>query len=328
MKTTTLLRLFLVIGLCIPLSAHAFLSLLLRELAALSDLNARNRAALFKGVAKIVSGPKKPEDRSDAEKVQEDINRPYTFKDLGGDISPDIMEVVDFIKTPERFARVGAKMPKGILLYGPPGTGKTSIARAIAGEADAEFFPASGSDFIEIYVGVGPARVRELFEKARKCEKKAIIFIDEIDAIGGKRHEGTNTEYRNTLNELLKQMDGFARSNITVIAATNRVEDLDEALLRPGRFDRVVKVDLPSVASRAQIFELYCSKINFEGGTEEGFFEKLAQRSIGFSGADIKNVVNEAAVLAAREEGPKVTSQHVTKALDDTLKKKRALRKT
>ncbi len=228
------------------------------------------------------------------------------------------------MKDPARFARVGAKMPRGVLLYGPPGTGKTSIARAIAGESGAEFFSASGSDFVEMYVGVGPMRVRELFEKAKAC-KKAIIFIDEIDAIGGKRSGESNSEYRNTLNELLKQMDGFERSNITVIAATNRVDDLDEALLRPGRFDRLVEVGLPSLQSRIGIFKLYCSKITYTG-ENDSIFTELAQKSTGFSGADIKNVINEAAVLAAREEADSVSEAHLRQALDKIVKQKRSRR--
>lgn len=300
---------------------------LILELNALSEFNAKARSALYKEVADMFS-PKKSDstqdDRSSEEQVQERLDAHFTFADLGGDISPDIKEIIDFLHDPERFARVGAKMPRGILLYGPPGTGKTSIARAIAAESGADFFSASGSEFIEVYVGVGPARVRELFEKARAC-KKAIIFIDEIDAIGGKRRGETNSEYRNTLNELLKQMDGFQRSNITVIAATNRVEDLDEALLRPGRFDRLVEIGLPHAHSRASIFRLYCNKIAYRENSDM-FFNELAQKSAGFSGADIKNVVNEAAVLAAREESDYVTEDHLRHALEKETKKKRRVR--
>jgi len=310
-----------------PLSAGPLVDLLL-ELNALNEFEAKNRSALYKGVASFFTGNKssnEPEDtRSAAEKVQENLNKTFTFADLGGEISQDIKEVIEFMKDPARFARVGAKMPRGVLLYGPPGTGKTSIARAIAGESGAEFFSASGSDFVEMYVGVGPMRVRELFEKAKAC-KKAIIFIDEIDAIGGKRSGESNSEYRNTLNELLKQMDGFERSNITVIAATNRVEDLDEALLRPGRFDRLVEIGLPNVQSRSGIFKLYCSKITYTG-TSDAIFNELAQKSAGFSGADIKNVINEAAVLAAREEADSVNEAHVRQALDKIVKQKRSRR--
>ncbi len=249
--------------------------------------------------------------------VENDSQEQFSFKNLGGEISEDIREIVDFIRNPEPFARVGAKMPKGILLYGPPGTGKTSIARAIAGEADAAFFKASGSDFINTYVGVGPDNIRKLFAEARAAissgtYKKAIIFIDEIDAIGRKRTGETNLEYGNTLNALLAEMDGFAQDrSIFVIAATNYVTVLDEALTRPGRFDRLVKVDLPNVESREAILRLYCEHIKL---AEEINFSQLAQETAGFSGADLENLVNEAAVYAARENAPGVSKKHLDRA--------------
>lgn len=328
-KITTLFSFALIFCMAFisPLTAGPLTDLLL-ELNALSEFNAKARGALYKSVATAFSSSNnsdyEQDNRSAREKVQENLDKPFTFEDLGGDISPDIKEVIEFMSDPERFARVGAKMPRGVLLYGPPGTGKTSLARAIAGESGAEFFSASGSEFIEMYVGVGPMRVRELFEKAKAC-KKAIVFIDEIDAIGGKRSGETNSEYRNTLNELLKQMDGFERSNITVIAATNRVEDLDEALLRPGRFDRLVEVGLPNLQSRIGIFKLYCKKITFKPANDDIFIE-LAQKSPGFSGADIKNVINEAAVFAARENSDSVNESHVRQALEKEIKKKRRVR--
>lgn len=310
-------------------SSQALIVEFFQELDAISEFNARNRQALYNSVSSMFSSQEKEDSdvsRSFSEKdgVSENLDRPFTFDDIAGEVSQDIIEIVDFIKEPERFARVGAKMPKGIIMYGPPGTGKTSLARAIAGEAQAEFFTASGSDFVEIYVGVGPKRVRELFEKARAC-KKALIFIDEIDAIGGKRSGETNSEYRNTLNELLKQMDGFERSNITVIAATNRVEDLDEALLRPGRFDRIVEVALPNMQSRMDIFKHYCKKI--ASAVSDETIQELANKSTGFSGADIKNVINEAAVFAARARSDEVTNEHIRQAFEKTVKQKRNMRK-
>lgn len=300
-------------------------------LYALDQFNAANRRALYNSL----TGEKAEEDSSGINDFFGDSNQPsrtiqpvtncaFTFRDLAGDIPEDIREIADVIRDPLPFSRVGAHVPKGILLYGPPGTGKTSIARAIAGEAAADFFQASGSEFIELYVGMGPKRVRELFDQARKCTK-AIIFIDEIDAIGIKRTGETNSEYRNTLNELLRQMDGFTGNNITVIAATNRVEDLDAALLRPGRFDRLVEIPLPNQQSREDIFKLYGAKITYHGPLT--IYAELAQKSFGFSGADIKNVINEAAVLAAREKSDSVTEEHLRKSLDKAVQQKRKTRR-
>ena len=328
---------FFMLVLSMPGTTKPLIVEFLTELNALSQINAMNRQSLYNTVSAMVAGEQSSTDNksnqndfnfdsnlSPEEQVRAVSNRTFTFADLAGDIPQDIREITEFIRNPEPFARVGAKMPKGILLYGPPGTGKTSIARAIAGEAAAEFFQASGSEFIELYVGTGPKRVRELFDQARKC-KKAIVFIDEIDAIGIKRTGETNSEYRNTLNELLKQMDGFSGSNITVIAATNRVGDLDDALLRPGRFDRIVEIALPGTQSREDIFRLYSSRIAYRG--EGTLFAELAQKSFGFSGADIKNVVNEAAVLAARESASSVTEEHLRKALEKAVGQKRRPRR-
>lgn len=308
----------------------------------LDQFNAANRRALYNSLAGNQEGEEdddegkgKPSglndffnnirEEQDMEKQVRAVSQSsYTFKDLAGDIPEDIREIADVIRDPLPFQRVGAHIPKGILLYGPPGTGKTSIARAIAGEAAADFFQASGSEFIELYVGVGPKRVRELFTEARK-HKKAIIFIDEIDAIGTKRTGETNSEYRNTLNALLNEMDGFTGNNITVIAATNRIDDLDSALLRPGRFDRLVEIPLPNQQSRADIFRLYCSKIAYYGPST--IYVELAQKSFGFSGADIKNVVNEAAVFAARQHSNEVLEEHLYKSLDKILQQKRKTKK-
>lgn len=252
----------------------------------------------------------------------------YTFADLAGDIPEDIREVVNYITDPEPFRRVGAKLPKGILLYGPPGTGKTSIARAIAGEAKAAFISMSGSEFQEIYVGVGPKRVRELFGEAQSYidsgeHQRAIIFIDEIDAIGAKRGIQSNSESRNTLNELLNQMDGFKTAdNITVIAATNYRDILDDALVRPGRFDRHIKIGLPDENARKEIISLYCSKINYQDENSDKTFAQLAKKTKGWTGADLKNMVNEAAIYAAREKADAVLPHHVQKAHKKNLHKK------
>jgi cell division protease FtsH len=322
---------FYIFLLLLPTTTQPLLFDFLIELAAISEFNRHNRAELYKSIQKMFT-PEQDFNQdfqfdpnlSPEEQVRAFSNRPFTFADLAGTIPEDIREIADVIRNPIPFARVGAKIPKGILLYGPPGTGKTSIARAIAGEATADFFQASGSEFIELYVGMGPKRVRELFDQARQC-KKAIIFIDEIDAIGTKRSGETNSEYRNTLNELLRQMDGFTGSNITVIAATNRIEDLDAALLRPGRFDRLVEIPLPNQQSREEIFKLYCSRIAYYGSS--AIYSELAQKSFGFSGADIKNVVNEAAVLAAREDSNMVTEEHLKQSLEKAVQQKRKTKK-
>lgn len=255
-------------------------------------------------------------------------NSNFTFKDLAGKIPEDIREIVDFLNRPERFRRVGAHIPKGVLLVGPPGTGKTSIARAIAGEANAAFFDASASSFIEVYVGVGPSRIRELFQQARDAikagpKKKAIIFIDELDAIGNSRNGRTNSEYRNTLNELLNQMDGFKQDDaILVIGATNTPDSIDPALKRPGRFDRIVEIGLPDEESRLAILKLYSQKIRCHS---EVNLSKLVNQTRNWSAADLKNLVNEAAVRAARANATQVTEQHFDDALQHILNIKRRL---
>jgi len=278
-------------------------------------INRRNQQEVYQ----VFFEPSEP-----AQEQQEEA--PYTFANIAGEIPQDVREITEFIKNPERLTSTGAKLPKGILMYGPGGTGKTSIARAIAGEAHAAFFDASGSDFVELYVGVGPSRVRELFNKARTAVKsgthsKAIIFIDEIDAIGGARTVENNSEYRNTLNELLKQLDGFTQDpSIFVIGATNNPHILDKALLRPGRFDRLVEIPLPSEKSREDIIRYYLSKINYTGAD---CCADLARLTPHCNGAELENLVNEAALLAAREGSPSVTEQHLRTALQKIIHQKR-----
>jgi AFG3 family protein len=220
------------------------------------------------------------------------------------------MEFVEFLKKPERFVRLGAKIPKGALLVGPPGTGKTLLARATAGEAGVPFYSISGSDFVEMFVGVGPARVRDLFAEARK-NSPCIVFIDEIDAIGRKRQSGKsmggNDERENSLNQLLVEMDGFAvSSGVVVLAGTNRADVLDSALLRPGRFDRQIEVGVPDIRGRCEIFEVHLKKITVSEPIAD-IAKKLSTLTPGMAGADIANVCNEAALLAARENATSVT---------------------
>ena len=216
----------------------------------------------------------------------------------------EIMEFVDFLKDPKKFQKLGARVPRGALLVGPPGTGKTLLAKAVAGESKVPFFTISGSDFVEMFVGVGASRVRDLFKKARQ-KAPSIIFIDEIDAVGKKRHGkmgGGNDERDNTLNQLLVEMDGFSTdTSVIVMAATNRSDILDSALLRPGRFDRQIEVTLPNIEERAHIFKVHLRKIFVNDALDkEQYAKKLASLTPGFSGADIENICNEAAILAAR----------------------------
>jgi cell division protease FtsH len=228
-----------------------------------------------------------------------------TFKDVGGagEAAADLQEVIEFLKNPAHFQRLGGKMPKGVLLVGPPGTGKTLLARATAGEAGVPFFSVSGSEFVEMFVGVGASRVRDLFDQAKKSAP-SIIFIDEIDAIGGRRAGagaiGVHEEREQTLNQLLAEMDGFESSGgVIIMAATNRSEVLDPALLRPGRFDRQVSVDLPDVVGREEILRIHSRAVTLAPDAD---MVTIARITPGFSGADLANVVNEAALLAARKE--------------------------
>ncbi|MEN2433942.1 ATP-dependent zinc metalloprotease FtsH [Weeksellaceae bacterium A-14] len=242
-----------------------------------------------------------------------------TFKDVAGleGAKEEVQEVVDFLKNSEKYTKLGGKIPKGVLLVGPPGTGKTLLAKAVAGEAKVPFFSLSGSDFVEMFVGVGASRVRDLFAQA-KAKSPSIIFIDEIDAIGRARGKGNftggNDERENTLNQLLTEMDGFGTdTNVIVMAATNRADILDKALMRAGRFDRMIYVDLPELHERKEIFEVHLKKIKIDPSVDRDF---LARQTPGFSGADIANVCNEAALVAARNGHEAVNKQDFLDAVD------------
>lgn len=246
-------------------------------------------------------------------------NTKVTFKDVAGleGAKEEVQEIVDFLKSPQKYTKLGGKIPKGALLIGPPGTGKTLLAKAVAGEANVPFFSLSGSDFVEMFVGVGASRVRDLFKDA-KAKSPSIIFIDEIDAIGRARGKsnmtGANDERENTLNQLLTEMDGFGtESNVIVIAATNRADILDKALLRAGRFDRRIYVDLPDLNGRKEIFEVHLKTLKLGNDIEVEF---LAKQTPGFSGADIANVCNEAALVAARKSKEVIEKQDFLDAVD------------
>ena len=244
-----------------------------------------------------------------------------SFDDVAGveEAKAELTEIVDFLKTPERYKAIGARIPKGVLLVGPPGTGKTLMAKAVAGEAGVSFFSISGSEFVELFVGAGAARVRDLFEQAKQ-KAPCIVFIDELDAIGQSRggqggFVGGNDEREQTLNQLLTEMDGFAAGDATVIvlAATNRPEVLDPALLRPGRFDRQVLVDRPDLSGRQKILEIYAAKVRLD---VEVNLKQIATRTPGFAGADLANLVNEAALLAARNKRETVTQADFNEAIE------------
>ncbi|EOA39688.1 hypothetical protein CARUB_v10008328mg [Capsella rubella] len=246
------------------------------------------------------------------------------FKDVAGceEAKQEIMEFVHFLQNPKKYEELGAKIPKGALLVGPPGTGKTLLAKATAGESAVPFLSISGSDFMEMFVGVGPSRVRNLFQEARQCAP-SIIFIDEIDAIGRARgrggFSGGNDERESTLNQLLVEMDGFGTTaGVVVLAGTNRPDILDKALLRPGRFDRQITIDKPDIKGRDQIFQIYLKKIKLDH--EPSYYsQRLAALTPGFAGADIANVCNEAALIAARHEGATVTMAHFDSAIDRVI---------
>ncbi|TYB81141.1 ATP-dependent zinc metalloprotease FtsH [Maritimibacter fusiformis] len=252
-------------------------------------------------------------------KVYVESDTKVTFADVAGvdEAKAELQEVIDFLQNPKEYGSLGARMPKGILLVGPPGTGKTLLARAVAGEAGVPFYSISGSEFVEMFVGVGAARVRDLFEQARKAAP-AIIFIDELDALGRARGAGTiqggNDEREQTLNQLLSELDGFDPSEgVVLLSATNRPEILDPALLRAGRFDRQVLVDRPDRKGRVQILEVHIRKIVLEPGIE---LDEIAALTTGFSGADLANLVNEAALLATRRRGDVVTMDDFTHAIE------------
>ena len=251
-------------------------------------------------------------------KVYVESKTGVSFADVAGvdEAKAELQEVVEFLKNPERYGRLGARVPKGILLIGPPGTGKTLLARAVAGEAGVAFFSISGSEFVEMFVGVGAARVRDLFEQARQ-KAPAIIFIDELDALGAARGSGMyggHDEKEQTLNQLLSELDGFDPSvGLVLLAATNRPEILDPALLRAGRFDRQVLVDRPDKVGRLQILAVHIKKIHLAAGVE---LEQVAALTPGFSGADLANLINEAALLATRRGGDAVTLDDFTQAVE------------
>merc|ERR1711939_1165153 len=237
---------------------------------------------------------------------------------MGGinDARLELEEVVTFLKQPEAFIRVGAKIPKGVLLVGPPGTGKTLLAKAVAGEAGVPFFSISASEFVEMFVGVGASRVRDLFEQAKK-NAPCIVFIDELDSVGRQRNQGLgmgNDEREQTINQLLTEMDGFeGNTGVIVLAATNRPDVLDSALLRPGRFDRQVTVDRPDVQGRVKILEVHSRGKTVSADVD---LEKVARSTPGFTGADLQNLMNEAAIMAARRSLQEISKEEIADALE------------
>ncbi|MDY7220588.1 ATP-dependent zinc metalloprotease FtsH [Halalkalibacterium halodurans] len=258
--------------------------------------------------------------KSKAKMVNEDKKK-AKFKDVAGadEEKQELVEVVEFLKDPRKFSAIGARIPKGVLLVGPPGTGKTLLARAVAGEAGVPFFSISGSDFVEMFVGVGASRVRDLFENAKK-NAPCIIFIDEIDAVGRQRGAGLgggHDEREQTLNQLLVEMDGFsANEGIIIIAATNRADILDPALLRPGRFDRQITVGRPDVKGREEVLKVHASNKPL---ADDVNLKTIATRTPGFSGADLENLLNEAALVAARQDEKKISMVHIEEAIDRVI---------
>ena len=258
--------------------------------------------------------------KSRATYVDKDTKSKVTFNDVAGmeEAEQEVKEVVEFLKNPEHFTKLGAKIPKGVILVGPPGTGKTLLAKAVAGEAQVPFFSMSGSEFVEMFVGVGASRVRDLFRQAKE-KAPSIVFIDEIDAIGRSRgknafYSGSNDERESTLNQLLKEMDGFeSNSGVIVLAATNRADMLDAALLRPGRFDRHIYLELPNKNEREAIFKVHLKPIKGDDSIDVSF---LSSQTPGFSGADIANVCNEAALIAARKKKEVVSKADLQEAID------------
>ena len=257
--------------------------------------------------------------KAKAQLFDKDNDRKVTFKDVAGlsEAKQEVEEIVSFLKSPERYTELGGKIPKGALLVGPPGTGKTLLAKAVAGEADVPFFSLSGSDFVEMFVGVGASRVRDLFRQAKE-KSPCIVFIDEIDAVGRARGKNvnmnSNDERENTLNQLLTEMDGFgSNSGVIILAATNRADILDKALLRAGRFDRQISVELPDLNERKEIFGVHLRPIKIDETVDAEF---MARQTPGFSGADIANVCNEAALIAARSGKKFVQKEDFMNAVD------------
>lgn len=246
-----------------------------------------------------------------------------SFEDVAGvdEAKAELVEIIDFLKTPEKYQRLGGRIPKGVLLVGPPGTGKTLLAKAVAGEAGVAFFSISGSEFVEMFVGVGAARVRDLFEQA-KAKAPCIVFIDELDAIGKSRSghralTGTNDEREQTLNQLLVEMDGFDTSKgVIIMAATNDPEVLDPALVRPGRFDRQIVIDRPDLVGREQILRLHARNVKLSPGAD---LPTIAARTPGMVGSDLANIINEAALLAARRGADDVQMRDLEEAIDRVM---------
>lgn len=267
-----------------------------------------NRALMFGQSAARETDPK-------------DKKSKITFKDVAGvrEAKEELKEVVEFLKTPKKFLALGARIPKGALLVGPPGTGKTLLARAVAGEADAPFYHISGSEFVEMFVGVGASRVRDLFKKAKK-NAPSIVFVDEIDAVGRQRGTGlggSHDEREQTLNQILVEMDGFdTDTNVVVIAATNRPDVLDPALLRPGRFDRRIVLDMPDIKDREEILKVH---VKHKPLAKDVVLHQLAERTPGFSGADLSNLLNEAAILAARNNKKEISMQDCFESVEKVL---------
>lgn len=280
----------------------AFLFLMMRS------VSASNRNALNFGTSR-------------AKEFKKDGQQKVTFADVAGSVNAkqELVEIVDFLKSPKKYLKMGAKIPKGVLLFGAPGTGKTLMARAVAGEADVPFFSISGSEFVEMFVGVGASRVRDLFSKARK-NSPCIVFIDEIDAVGRHRGAGLgggHDEREQTLNQILSEMDGFEKDNqVIVIAATNRPDVLDPALLRPGRFDRRVTVDMPDIDEREEILKVHSITKPLAKMVK---LRTIAQHTPGFTGADLENLLNEAAILAARHNKKEITQQHVESSVEKIM---------
>src|SRR5689334_9470319 len=258
--------------------------------------------------------------KSKAKQLSKDLPK-TTFADVAGvdEAVEELYEIKDFLQNPTRYQALGAKIPKGVLLYGPPGTGKTLLARAVAGEAGVPFFTISGSDFVEMFVGVGASRVRDLFEQAKQ-NSPCIIFVDEIDAVGRQRGAGLgggHDEREQTLNQLLVEMDSFdARGGIILIAATNRPDILDPALLRPGRFDRQIPVSAPDIQGRRAVLRVHSKGKPFDTDVD---LQGLAKRTVGFSGADLANVINESALLTAREGGKLINGAALEEAVDRVI---------
>jgi cell division protease FtsH len=259
--------------------------------------------------------------KTSARHVKQSGDNKVTFKDVAGvkEAKEELLEIVDFLKFPKKFTALGAKIPKGVLLMGSPGTGKTLLAKAVAGEADVPFFSISGSEFVEMFVGVGASRVRDLFKNAKK-NAPCIVFIDEIDAVGRQRGAGlggSHDEREQTLNQILVEMDGFdPNANVIVMAATNRPDVLDPALLRPGRFDRRVILDLPDIADREEILNVHSNKKPLDKSID---LRVVAERTPGFSGADLANLFNEAAILAARRDKKKVTQDELVESIEKVM---------